>query len=303
MRDYETFAAAEEKKPALVGSVIPPPPSPRSSSSFVDYLAAQGKSAHTVKQTKNYAIRYGYILDTADASPLAVLTPCNRRHAMTALAALSKFQGRYQEFLEMRQRYALKWTSGNNSLQALQRFFNPELSLDTMLEWVRKAISALPSAMGTIIKFNCLTGLRPAESIESVRLLTLRYTERLYYNPERQCLEHFRFPEMFLRQTKKAYISFVTREMLPFGIPKGKVPSHNAIRLACRRRGINMHMHLCRKVFASWLRKEGIQPEIIDLLQGRVSQSVLTRHYLVPQSSFKSEVLRALEKLQSQLVH
>ena len=59
-----------------------------------------------------------------------------------------------------------------------------------------------------------------------------------------------------------------------------------------------MDMYLCRKVFASWLRKEGIQPEVVDLLQGRVSQSVLTRHYLVPQNSLKDQVLEALERLQ-----
>nr|MDQ3883124.1 hypothetical protein [Thermoproteota archaeon] len=123
-----------------------------------------------------------------------------------------------------------------------------------------------------------------------------------YYNSEHQALEHFRFPDKFLRTTKKAYISFITKEQLS-GIANlgSKTPSWNAIRLTCRRHGVNMDMALCRKVFASWLRKEGIQPEIIDLLQGRASQSILTRRYLVPQSSFKSEVLSALEKLQQQL--
>jgi intergrase/recombinase len=62
-----------------------------------------------------------------------------------------------------------------------------------------------------------------------------------------------------------------------------------------------MDMYLTHKIFASWLRKEGIQPEIVDLLQGRVSQSILTRHYLVPQSSLKEDVLNALEKLERQL--
>jgi hypothetical protein len=37
------------------------------------------------------------------------------------------------------------------------------------------------------------------------------------------------------------------------------------------------------------------------LLQGRVSQSILTRHYLVPQITLKDDVLNALEKLQRQL--
>jgi intergrase/recombinase len=58
-----------------------------------------------------------------------------------------------------------------------------------------------------------------------------------------------------------------------------------------------MEMSLTRKLFASHLRQEGIQPEVVDMLQGRVSQSVLTRHYLVPQSSLKDQVLESMEKL------
>jgi hypothetical protein len=58
-----------------------------------------------------------------------------------------------------------------------------------------------------------LIGLRPAELVESVRLINDVNLSK-YYNPERQTLEHFRFPEIFLRRTKKAYISFVTPEIL-----------------------------------------------------------------------------------------
>jgi intergrase/recombinase len=68
-------------------------------------------------------------------------------------------------------------------------------------------------------------------------------------------------------------------------------PSYNQIRLACRSAGIKCDMRFCRKVFASHLRNEGIQPEIIDMVQGRVSQSILTRHYLVPQQGLKDQVL------------
>lgn len=70
--------------------------------------------------------------------------------------------------------------------------------------------------MGKIVQFAVLTGLRPAETVESVRLINQPMTSHAisYYNPERQALEHFRFPEIFLRQTKKAYLSFVTPEML-----------------------------------------------------------------------------------------
>jgi intergrase/recombinase len=43
-----------------------------------------------------------------------------------------------------------------------------------------------------------------------------------------------------------------------------------------------MSMYYCRKVFATYLRNKGIEPEIIDLLQGRISSSVFVNHYYRP---------------------
>ena len=164
-------------------------------------------------------------------------------------------------------------------------------------------IQALPEPMALVIKHAVLTGLRPAEAVESIGLLndiSIRSgQQQMYYSPERQTLEHFRFPDMFLQQTKKAFISYITLDNLqPIAKMGGKIPTWNAIRLACSRMKLNRNMSLTRKLFASHLRQEGIQPEGVDLLQGRVSQSILTHHYLVPQSTLKDEVLRALEKLQ-----
>jgi hypothetical protein len=62
-----------------------------------------------------------------------------------------------------------------------------------------------------------------------------------------------------------------------------------------------MRIAYCRKIFASYLRSEGIQPEFVDLLQGRVSQSILTRHYLTPDSSLTPDVLAAVEKLREKI--
>jgi intergrase/recombinase len=123
-----------------------------------------------------------------------------------------------------------------------------------------------------------------------------------YYKQERQCLEHFRFPEIFLRKTKKAYISFVTPEIVQnMKSHAMHIQSYNAIRLACRRKGINMDMRYCRKLHGSWLHKEGIPSEIVDFLQGRVSTSVFSRHYLTPQKNLKDKVLDVLDKLQKEI--
>lgn len=210
------------------------------------------------------------------------LSPRNRHHAMAVLASLAKFQGQYGQFRQLKHSYNLKWGSGQESLQSFSRFFNDELSLDSMLQKVSQMIAKTPSSMTQIIKFCCFTGLRPAEAVESVRLINEREGFAKYYNPERQALEHFRFPDVFLRQTKKAYISFITPDMfnmVRYTGPSTSTPTYNAIRLTCRRKGVYMDMRYCRKIFASWLHKHEVSDVLIDLLQGRVGKSVLVNHY------------------------
>jgi len=220
---------------------------------------------------------------------------------MKSLTALSKYLGCYEQWQQIRQRYSLKWSTGMESMQSFQRFFDDELNYDTMLQRIREMIAKTPTDIGNIVKFATLTGLRPSEAVVSVRLVrTNQQQQQQYYNPQRQALEHFRFHEIFFRQTKKAYISFVTPDMLAIvqqlensAIP----PSYNAIRLACQRRGIKMDMRFCRKIYASHLRQSGIESEIVDLLQGRAPRTVFARHYFTPSLDYRAKVLCALHKL------
>jgi intergrase/recombinase len=244
------------------------------------------------------------VLESGDASAIASLSPWNKYHAMHALANYAKYTGRYDRFLQIKHSYNLKWTSGNESLQSFERFFNPDLSLDSMLQRVREMIAKTPLQIAQIIKFACLTGLRPSEVVESVRLLNSELsTGRQYYNPQRQALEHFRFPDIFLRQTKKAYISFVSPEILDVikSLTSKRLPTYNAIRLAIYKRGIKCDMRYCRKLFASHLIKSGIDSTTVDMLQGRVGKSVLVRHYQTPDSTLADRVLQALHELKREI--
>jgi len=64
-----------------------------------------------------------------------------------------------------------------------------------MLSKVKEIIQALPEPMALVIKHTVLTGLRPAEAVESVRLqddissIRSGRQQQMYYNPERQTLE------------------------------------------------------------------------------------------------------------------
>jgi integrase len=124
---------------------------------------------------------------------------------MTALANLAKYTGRYDVGLQLRQRYNLKWSKGD-SIESFERFFEDGLNYDVMLQQIREMIQKLPLQMANIIKFDCLTGLRPAEAVEAIRLINYVDKTTIYYKPERMALEHFRFPDIFFRQTKKVYI-------------------------------------------------------------------------------------------------
>jgi len=116
---------------------------------FCDWLTAQGKSHRTVKQTRNCAKKYGHILFSGDCSEILTLSPRNRHHAMAALASLAKFQGRYDRFQKFKHSYNLKWSSGQESLQSFNRFFNPDMSLESMLQQIAKMISKTPRQTST----------------------------------------------------------------------------------------------------------------------------------------------------------
>jgi hypothetical protein len=87
---------------------------------------------------------------------------------MKSLTALSRYLGYYDIWQQTRKQYNLKWSTGNESLQALERFFNPEMGLDQMIDRVKHMMQVLPPVMSNIVKYAVLTGLRPLEACESV---------------------------------------------------------------------------------------------------------------------------------------
>ncbi len=55
--------------------------------------------------------------------------------------------------------------------------------------------------------------------------------------------------------------------------------------------------HTAAKIFATFLRNEGLESEIIDLLQGRIPNSIFVRHYYRPGLTKFDEVRNKLDKL------
>lgn len=66
---------------------------------------------------------------------------------MEALTALSKYNGTYDNWCQIRKRYSLKWANGNEAIQSLQRFFNDDNSLENMLQRIANMIKKTPTWM------------------------------------------------------------------------------------------------------------------------------------------------------------
>ena len=67
-------------------------------------------------------------------------------------------------------------------------------------------------------------------------------------------------------------------------------------------RGMNQRFKDLRSFYSSFMAKNGLMSEEIDLLQGRVPRSVFARHYLKENiDEFKARVLEGAAKLETLL--
>jgi len=266
---------------------------------FQEYLL-KNHNNHTAKVRLSYSKKFYHILTEANAQELMILSDEKRIHTMKALAVLAKYLGCYDRWNDIRDRYQLKWSNNEDSIQAFKNMTNPEQSYESMISWLKNTVSKLPTSYGNILLYNVLTGLRPKEACLSLSLIHKDLDD--YLNKESSVLEHFKYPDVFIRRTKKAYISIATDSILQLA-KQSSICGYNALRLAVKRRVLDMNMAFCRKIFATLLRTEGVEQEIIDLLQGRLPRNIFLRHYFRP--TFKDEkkkVIDAIEKLYLKII-
>jgi len=172
----------------------------------------------------------------------------------------------------------LRWAnSEQENLKFFTNYMTGKGNFDERVKWFRNAITKLPKDAANVLVFNTLTGLRPTEAILSIQLM--QKEPEKYVNKETGMLEHFRYSHLFIRKTKKAYITAFNEVILEVA-DKADTSSWMAIRSQLKRRGIESHLKYCRAIFATYLRKQGIESEVIDIYQGRVPTSVFAAHYL-----------------------
>jgi hypothetical protein len=151
-----------------------------------------------------YSKRYADVLkNPSSASRLLMLTKDMRRVVMSSLSNLSKFLGVYDQWKQIIANHALKWENTNN-LETFLSILNTDF--EETEAWFRKVIKVLPIDYATVLIFDYLTGLRPSEAALSCKLITeLSEKNKLdqYLDKDLMMLQHFKFPSLFLRKSKK----------------------------------------------------------------------------------------------------
>ena len=244
----------------------------------------------SVKSRFLYAKKYYQVILEGNAQSLIVLPNDKRLQVMKSLSVLSKFIGCYDRWKEIKERYQLKW-SNENSVDTFKKIINEDNSFNNLLEWLRNTTSQIPETHRNILFYCTLTGLRPDEACQSIKLVKENINN--YVDKDKFILKHFEFPDIFIRRTKQAYVSIANDLIIEVANKSGNY-SYNSLRCHLRRKKIQMNMNYCRKIFATFMRNNGVQSEIVDLLQGRIPKSVFVRHYYLLTKDYNKDIISPL---------
>ena len=242
--------------------------------------------AKYMHQLFNNSQTYCHCLNNGDLSILKTFSDGKRLNIMKALSALAKFSGSYERYKRLIKSHGLKWAINNDDIiiaRLIKYSENGSGNSNELFEWIKAVKQKIPD-FAVFIDFTIATGLRLDEAINSFRLIVeLSEQGKLsqYYNAERCVLEHFRFKAIFIRRTKKAFMSFASNELIDSVNQSGFKPSIDIIKKRLQRAGLNLRFGDLRELWASKGVKYLRQPEI-DFLQGRVSATVFMQNYFNP---------------------
>jgi hypothetical protein len=262
----------------------------------------KGKYRNEKYTSSQFCCAYRHFDCLLDASKLLSIAETNRMNVLKALVALSKYIGVYDEFKLSLKRYDIKWSNGDNSFNSFLRIFNHKH--DTLPAYLREIQPHLKNNEKIYLKFLALTGLRVVEAMMSFNKIIELYSDGKlddYYNKDMQVLEHFKFKEIFIRGTKNAYISFVNRELVK-EICRCKPVTYQAVYKQLLKKKLKMRLKELRSFNNTFLYKNGLLSEVVDICAGRIPKSVFIRHYFsADMEELSKQVLTIQEGLEEAL--
>ena len=161
-------------------------------------------------------------------------------------------------------------------------------------------MNVLDESQATFVKFVALSGLRKDEAIKAFNtIMQLHEKGKLseYYNADLESLEHFKFPEKFIRGSKNVFFSFIPKEFVEH-IATCQPISYESFRKRLNRKGLTIRLNELRDYYGTFMVHNGLIREEVDLLQGRVGKSIFMRHYFSPNiKELRDKVLKAVDAM------
>jgi intergrase/recombinase len=244
-----------------------------------------------------YTLRYQEVY--GNLSLLETIPSTVRNNALKSLVALSKYKGEYSEFHNRLKAHGIKWVS-TDAFTSFTNVFNH--NHDSLMQWYHDFSKFLRPNEQLWLRYLALSGLRRAESVMSFNKIVelVRAGNLSEYINDVGIIEHFR-DKRFLRGTKNAFISILSPSLID-EVKSSESINWNALRKRMDRKHQRYRFKELRSFNGSFLVKNGLISEEVDLLQGRVSKSVFARHYLKENiGEFKSRVLEGNNKLETLL--
>jgi len=246
--------------------------------------------------------RFSHCLLNQDLSEIRDLRVTLRANVVKSLSSLSKFLGMKEEYKNLMKAYGINW-KGKSSDDLMIDRINRDQDPEEIWIWIREVKSKIPE-LQEFMDFIATTGLRLQEAITAfnmVRELSQQGKLGDYYRAG--MLEHFRFKELFIRKSKKAFVSYVPEELIRRIQDADKLRSKFSIQLKVKRKGIaKIRFADIREAHASFLTKY-LKPQEIDFLHGRLGTSVFMANYYNPAmvEDLKARTLQGIKEIQGKI--
>ncbi len=253
-------------------------------------------------QLLSNAEKYGGCLFRRDLSAIQALDDTVRNGAMCGLSALSKFLGCHDDFRALVKSYGLRWTRRSKDdliIERLTRDSDPE----EIWAWIRSVKQQRPE-LGVFMDYSAATGLRFQEAVHSYNLigeLTRQGKLGAYYSADKSTLEHYRFKDVFIRRSKKAFVSFVPADMVQ-AVAGGELLNGESVRTVVRRKHLPLRFGDIREAHGTFMIRH-LKKEEVDFLHGRVTSGVFMQHYFNPSLivDLKERVFRGVAEIQEKI--
>jgi hypothetical protein len=268
-------------------------------STFKEYLYSKYAKGYD-RSILEHSHKYHHLL--TDVNGIQIAKPTTRNNIINALIAMSRYLGVYDNFISEMKSHGIKRYKPD-PIQAFTRIFSSDAHLG-LGKWYKDAYVVLNDNEKLYLRFMSLSGVRAMEGIYSFNLLVSmgsKYTQE-YYNENTQFLEHFKYPKLFLRNSKNCYVSCVPKALLD-DISKSNRVSYSAIDKRLNKANMPMRIKQLRSYYATEMRKLGVLSESIDLLEGRIGKSVFLMHYFKENPVLLSnKILELLPNLEQNLL-